>query len=98
MLLVWLVVVLVRRRRTETVAVDTAPSSTLVQLARATLVLSAAQRAGERHTQADAFGFHRHPRLTAPGTEPAAVTAVIAEATGDLELAAETSSTAAHVF
>jgi serine/threonine protein phosphatase PrpC len=87
---------LIWRRQRGAAPSGASPSDTLVQLARATLTLSAAQRAGGRHTQADAYGFYRHLH---PGSrDPVGVTAVIAEGTGDLEQGAETSSTAAHVF
>ena len=96
-LLVWLAVILIRRLRRRDV-LDAAPSDTLVQLERATLMLSAAQRAGDGHTHADAFGFRRHPRTATERGVVNAVTAVIAEGTGDRQWGTETSSTAAHVF
>ena len=98
LVLAWLAVGVVRRRRPRVIPFDVSPSDTLVQLESAVLVLGAAQRPGQRHTQADAFGFYRRPRTSTGTTERAAVAAVIAEGTGDLEQGAETSSTAAHVF
>jgi serine/threonine protein phosphatase PrpC len=96
-LLVWPAVILIRRRRRRDV-LDAAPSDTLVQLERATLMLSAAQRAGDAHTHADAFGFRRHPQTVSDRGIVDAVTAVIAEGTGDRQWGTDTSSTAAHVF
>jgi serine/threonine protein phosphatase PrpC len=96
-LLVWPAVLLIRRRRRPHV-LDAEPSDTLVQLERATLMLSAAQRAGDGHTHADAFGFRRHPQTASNRGIADAVTAVIAEGTGDRQWGTDTSSTAAHVF